>query len=257
MIERSTLAYKGYAGPKATGRLSARASVRGRGRPWVAGRRALRVGVLMGASGSARNARREALHARDLEVLAWVCEQYGARTDQLEVLLDSPARTVQRVLARLRWAGLVEVRRVLVGQAAWVVPTRAGVRAVGQGFGVWRPQLGSLAHVAAVNDVRLHIWERAPESEWVCERVLYKERQTGEHLADGAVVMGDGQRVAIEVELTVKSRSRVRSIIDELAGRYDTVLYFCAPGPYRQLGELQRSGAWPNLGVRELPRRAS
>jgi DNA-binding transcriptional ArsR family regulator len=182
-----------------------------------------------------------------------VCEQYGARTDQLEVLLGSAPRTVQRVLGRLREAGLIDTRRVLVGESAWVIPTRAGLRAAGQGFGVWRLRLGALAHVATVNDVRLHIRERSPESEWVPERVLSKERRPGEHLADAVVITGDGQRVAIEVELTVKSAQRVRSILDELSGRYDTVLYFCAPGPYRQLSGLAGGGQWPKLGVRELP----
>jgi hypothetical protein len=32
------------------------------------------------------------------------------------------------------------------------------------------------------------------------------------------------------------------------------VLYFCAPGPHRQLTQLAGSGRWPALGVRELPR---
>jgi hypothetical protein len=74
----------------------------------------------------------------------------------------------------------------------------------------------------------------------------------GEHLPDG-VAITEGRRVAIEVELTVKSRERVTAILDELAGRFDAVLYFCAPGPHRQLGELAESGRWPALGVRELP----
>jgi len=224
-----------------------------RAREWSSGSWAR--GVAAGSSRTERRAdARELLRARDLEVLGWVCEQYGARIDHLEGLLGSGPRTVQRVLGRLREAGLIDTRRVLVGESAWVIPTRPGLRAAGQGFGVWHLRLGSLAHVAAVNDVRLHIAERSPESEWVPERVLSKERASGEHLVDAVVITGDGQRVAIEVELTVKSRPRVRSILDEVARRYDTVLYFCAPGPYRQLAGLAESGRWPNLGVRELPR---
>jgi acetolactate synthase regulatory subunit len=210
-------------------------------------------GVGPGSSHSGRRGAGERLRGRDLEVLGWVCEQYGARTDQLEVLLDSAPRTVQRVLARLREAGLIQTRRVLVGEPAWVIPTRTGLRTAGQGFGVWRLRLGSLAHVAAVNDVRLHIKERSPESEWFSERVLRREQAAGEHLIDALVITADGQRVAIEVELTVKSRPRVRSILDEITKRYDTILYFCAPGPYRQLSGLAGSGEWPNLVVRELP----
>jgi len=194
----------------------------------------------------------ELLRRRDLVLLAWLGEQYAARTDQLEVLLGCGPRTVQRVLARLRGQGLVTVRRLLVGEGAWVTPTAVGMRASGSGFGVWQPRLGLLAHVAAVNDVRLHVQGRSPASEWVCERQLARERRAGEHLPD-AVVIHEGQRVAIEVELTVKTGRRVETILDELAARHDTVLYFCAPGPHRQLTSLVETGRWPGLGVRELP----
>jgi hypothetical protein len=200
----------------------------------------------------ARHGGHEALRRRDLDVVVWLGEQYGARVDQLEALLDCGPRTVQRVVGRLRDAGLVTVRRLLVGEPAWVIPTGAGLRATNLSFGMWQPRIGLLAHVAAVNDVRLHVQARAPQSEWVPERLLARERLAGQHLPDG-VVLTDGQRVAIEVELTVKSQRRVTAILDELSGRCDTVLYFCAAGPHRQLTQLAETGRWPGLGVRELP----
>jgi hypothetical protein len=203
-------------------------------------------------SRAAGHARHEVLRRRDLEVLAWLGEQYGARVDQLELLLGCGPRTVQRTVARLRVAELVRAQRMIVGEPAWVTPTGAGLAACGAGFGVWRPRIGLLAHVAAVNDVRLHIQGRAPGTEWIPERVLARERRAGEHLPDG-VAITEGRRVAIEVELTVKSRERVTTILDELAGRFDAVLYFCAPGPHRQLSELAESGRLQALGVRELP----
>ncbi len=150
---------------------------------------------------------------------------------------------------------MVTTRRLLVGEPAWVLPTAAGLRACGSSFGVWQPRIGLLAHVAAVNDVRLHVQGRSPLAEWVCERTLARERAAGEHLPDG-VVLVDGQRVAIEVELTVKSRRRVTAILDELERRFDAVVYFCAPGaapPAR--ASSPRSGRWPSLDVRELPDR--
>ena len=131
-----------------------------------------RLGVVPGSERTARRPEGEPLRARDLAVLGWCCEQYAARTDQLEVLLGSGPRTVQRVIARLRDAGLIDIRRLLVGEPAWAIPTSAGLRAAGQGFGVWRPRIGLLAHVAAINDVRLHVQARSPRSEWVPERVL-------------------------------------------------------------------------------------
>ncbi len=204
------------------------------------------------ASRTAGRAEHELLRRRDLEMLGWLAEQYGARADQLEVLVGAGPRTVQRTVARLRAAGLVRTQRVLVDEPAWVLPTGAGMAACSSGFGVWRPRIGLLSHVAAVNDVRLHIQGRAPSTEWVSERVLARDRLAGEHLCDG-VAITDGRHVAIEVELTVKSRRRVTAILDELVVRFDAVLYFCAPGPHRQLIELSATGRWPTLGVRELP----
>jgi protein involved in plasmid replication-relaxation len=209
-------------------------------------------GIAAGAPAERRGAH-ETLRRRDLDVLSWLGEQYGARTDQLETLLGCGPRTVQRVIGRLRDAGLVATRRLLGGEPAWAIPTSTGLRVAGQSFAAWQPRVGLLAHVAAVNDVRLHIEARSLESEWVPERLLARERQPGEHLPDGLVIT-DGRRVAIEVELTVKSQRRVTAILDELTGRFDTVLYFCAPGPHRQLTQLAETGRRPALGVRELPR---
>jgi hypothetical protein len=208
-------------------------------------------GIAAGAPAEHRGAH-GTLRRRDLDLLAWLGEQYGARTDQLETLLGCGPRTVQRVIARLRDAGLVTTRRLLVGEPAWVLPTGAGLRAAGHSFGVWQPRVGLLSHVAAVNDVRLHVQARSPESEWVPERLLARERHAGEHLPDGLVITEE-RRVAIEVEMTVKSHRRVNGILDELTGRFDAVLYFCAPGPHRQLSQLAGTGRWPALGVRELP----
>jgi hypothetical protein len=236
--------------------LGAAGTARGRG---VAGGRGVATWG-WGLERRARPARRGSpgglLYPRDLVLLGWLAEQYAATTEQLGVLLGCGPRSVQRVLARLRDAGLVSTYRVLVGQPAWVTPTRAGLRACGSQYKVWQPKLGVLLHTAAVNDVRLHIQARSPEAEWVSERALARERREGEHLPDG-VVITDGQRVAIEVELTVKSERRVRATLDELTGRFDMVLYYCPPATHRQLSALKDSGQWPTLGVRELPHRSA
>lgn len=205
-----------------------------------------------GARSVTRRGEGPLLRKRDLQLLAWLCEQYGARVDQLAPLLGCGPRTVQRAVARMQAAGLVQTRRLLSGEPAWVIPTSAGLRVGGQRFGLWQPRIGLLAHVAAVNDVRLHIAERSPESEWISERQLARDRESGEHLAD-ALVLTEGRRVAIEVELTVKSKRRLTAILDELTERFDSVIYFCAPGPRRLLAELDATERWPAVGVRELP----
>ena len=203
-------------------------------------------------SRTAGRSEHELLRRRDIEVLGWLAEQYGARVDQLEVLTAAGPRTVQRTIARLRAAGLVRTEKVLAGEPAWVLPTAAGMTACSSGFGIWRPRLSLVTHVAAVNDVRLHIQGRAPSTEWIPERVLARDHQAGEHLPDG-IAITDGRRVAIEAELTPKSKRRITAILDELDMRFDAVLYFCVPSTHRQLTDLAATGGWPTLGVRELP----
>jgi hypothetical protein len=202
----------------------------------------------------ARRGEHPRLRSSDIELLAWLAEQYAAPATQLEALLHRGPRTVQRTIARLRHAGLAQSARMLVGDPAWVIPTTAGIRAAGYAFPAWRPRVGLLAHVAAVNDVRLHVERQSPASEWISERLLALERTQGQHLPDGLAV-SDGQRVAIEVELTAKSTKRTRAILDELAGRFDAIAYFCAPAAHRQLSALAASGRWATLSVRELPKR--
>jgi hypothetical protein len=193
--------------------LGARGMVYGRGstRGHVMAARGSRLGRR--AHSAKRGSPGALLHPRDLVLLGWLADQYAATTDQVEVLLGCGPRSVQRVLARLRDAGLVSTQRVLVGRPAWVTPTRAGLRACGSQLKVWQPKLGVLLHTEAVNDVRLHIQACSPEAEWVSERALARDRHAGEHLPDGVVITG-GQRVAVEVELTVKSeRVRARSLM--------------------------------------------
>lgn len=67
-----------------------------------------------------------AVSRRDLDALCWVGEQYAVRADQLVAWLDCNPRTVQRLIARLREQRLAEVRRLLVGEPAWVIPTVRG-----------------------------------------------------------------------------------------------------------------------------------
>lgn len=118
------------------------------------------------------------LRTRDLDLLAWVAEQYAARVDQIGVLIGCGPRTVQRTLARLRAAGMVETFRLLADQPAWVTPTARGLRACNSPFGVWQPRLSLIAHVAAVNDVRLHVQARDPQAQWLPERLLASSAQT-------------------------------------------------------------------------------
>ena len=91
-----------------------------------------------------------------------------------------------------------------MGESAWVIPTSAGLRAAGQGFGVWRPGLACSRTSRRSTMCACTCRPARRETEWVPSACSRASARAGEHLPD-AVVIADGQRVAIEVELTVKN----------------------------------------------------
>ncbi len=190
---------------------------------------------------------------RELMVLRWLCEQFAGRFDHLEALTERRIASVSRLVRDLRGAGYVETRKILVGERMWVIPTSKGMKKCGLSYRSALVGTMSLAHIGAINDVRLHIQRRSPEDRWISERELAAGSPPAGHLPDG-VVIHEGLRVAIEVELSRKTPRVLKAKLNELEVRFDLVVFFCAPGPYRHLSALIEKGEWPKAEVRELPR---
>ena len=109
-----------------------------------------------------------------------------------------------------------------------------------------------LAHRRAVNEVRLHLAERAPRGRWLSEREVFKRRDPNDHLPD-AVFEIDSERHAIEAELSHKGRHEIRQILAQHSNRYDAVIYFCGPSTHGMMERVRAEGRWPKLIVRRLP----
>jgi len=166
----------------------------------------------------------------DLEAVGWIADQYAVRTDVIRWLLGqdralSDSRT-RAIVARWQRTGLVESRRFFAGAPNVVWPTRAGTNLVRPGWRSRPPNLALLAHHHAVSQVRLAIEQRGHGSDWVCERVLYKQRSTHDaHVADGTFRSSKGPVTAVEVELMLKSADRLRDIVRDLTLDHEAVLY--------------------------------
>jgi hypothetical protein len=155
-------------------------------------------------------------------------------------------------LQELEAAGCVEHHRFLVAEGPWFWPSRRGARLAGDGYGYAVPDIALLAHRRAVNEVRLHLAERAPQGRWLCERAVFRRREPDDHLPD-ALFEIEGERHAIEVELSRKRDREIRQIVTKHSNRYDAVIYFCGPRTYRLMCGLAAEGRWPKLIVRRLP----
>lgn len=175
------------------------------------------------------------LTERDLEVLGWIADQYAVRTDVIRWLLGngaplSDSRT-RSIVARWQRAGIAESRRFFAGAPHVVWLTRAGTALVRPGWRTRPPTLSMLAHHHAVSRVRLAIERRGHGTDWVCERLLYKQRATPDaHVADATFRSSRGPVTAVEVELTLKSADRLRDIVRDLTLDHEAVLYVVGDG---------------------------
>jgi hypothetical protein len=201
---------------------------------------------------------------RDLAMLVWMADQYAVRRDHLAVLLGQRAEAQTKVPGQLadttvkdwvhRWrrVGIIESRRVLLEAPGWVWVTREGLEHLEVAYRYWEPKERGLAHLHAINQVRLLVEQRQPAAIWRSERWLHSEqpvaRQQSDltHRPDAEVLLGP-QTVAIEVERSAKAPQRLPAICYELARRYDGIWYFC---PKPVLESMQRAVAQLDPAVR-------
>jgi hypothetical protein len=184
--------------------------------------------------------------------LRLLSEQAAVPLDQLARFLRSSLGDAVALVQGLEAAGCVEHRRFLVRDHPWFWPSYRGARLAGTGFHYTVPDVAILAHRRAVNEIRLHLAERAPQGRWVCERAVFRQRDPSDHLPDAVFEIG-GERHAIEAELSHKGHHEIRLIVAQHSNRYDAVLYFCGPRTYNLMKRVQAEGRWPKLVVRRVP----
>ena len=84
--------------------------------------------------------------------------------------------------------------------------------------------------------VRLHLEQKnrlkGQSIYWKSERQIRKEQSKDSHAADGVAISQDGREVAIEVELTQKNTADIDNILEQLAYRYEHIVYFSHPRVY-------------------------
>ncbi len=197
---------------------------------------------------------------RDLQLLYLVGEQYAVTVPQIARLIGRSIHTARALRDRWKKAGWVGSGQLAIQAPSFVWLTVRGAAGVESPFRVWQPNHGLARHIEAVTDVRLLFEHELHLGEWECERAVGQRlAQPGgrrEHLPDGVLHTSDG-RIAIEVELTLKSRGRLGAIVDELSLEYDQVWYFA---PERLLGVLTKladAAPYGNVSVHRYPPRAA
>jgi hypothetical protein len=191
---------------------------------------------------------------RDVELLGLIAEQYAATLDQLAHLIGRSYRTARGLRDRWCNAGWTHSAKLAVNLPPFVWLTRQGSRLVGSPYRTWDPNPGLATHIEAVTNVRVLLERELRLGQWECERSLAQTRRSrfdSTHLPD-AVLAGD-ERIAVEVELTLKSRARLGTIVEQLSWDYDSVWYFAPERLRAALFEFASTAPSDNVTVHRYP----
>lgn len=162
------------------------------------------------------------------------CAQLSPEPGRMKVPGKLSVERTRKILRPWLDEELLCYRVILSRQKAWLWLSQKGIRYCGLNMRYYEPSPASLAHLHAVNEVRLLLANRRPGDTWRSERELRVELNstaegTRRHLPDAELCTDKGM-IAIEIELTIKSQHRLHEIILDLASntRYYTVWYFCS-----------------------------
>ncbi|HEY6707644.1 MAG TPA: hypothetical protein VJB61_08620 [Actinomycetota bacterium] len=110
---------------------------------------------------------------RDVAVLRWLGEMYGAPLDVVSQLYGTGDRVTRRHAARLARAGFAS--RQLAPAGVWLVPTLRGLRYAGLDYDTWALVGWKAEHLAAVCRLRLALEAAYPDGRWTSERAVRAE----------------------------------------------------------------------------------
>jgi len=190
------------------------------------------------------------LTERDVELLSFLSEHRLALPAHVAVLLGTSPGTAASRLKRLADAGLVKREPPFPGDPCWYRITRPGLAVIGSSLPAPRLDLRSYSHDVGVAWLWLAARGEAfgPLREILGERRLRSldgARAPGDvalgvrlggfgphgrerlHYPDLILHTGGGRRIALELELTPKSRTRLETILGGYGAdpRFDGVVY--------------------------------
>lgn len=176
------------------------------------------------------------LTERDIGILKFINEFGFSEMPQIERRFGLKKPRSYQLLTRLVEEGYVKHERVFHGRHGIYRLSRKGAKLTHLPP-LARVPLANYKHDITLMEVYLRLREQYPEASWISERELKRDKYfdgVGKfgHLSDGLLVFKDGKRIAVEVELSLKSRNRVEQILKWYSGVFEIeeVWYYCPKG---------------------------
>lgn len=196
---------------------------------------------------------RMVLTERDRELLQFINDFGFCEMPQLDARFGLKHPRNYQLVKRLVAGGYLKHERLLHGRHGVLRLTPRGAKLTTLPA-IKQVSLGTYHHDLTLIRVYLQLRARYPEATWLSERQLRCDKhydgvgKTG-HLPDGILVFPDGKQVAVEVELTLKSRYRLESILKGYGGafEYQEVWYYCASRIVAPMASM--AAKWPFIKI--------
>lgn len=172
---------------------------------------------------------------RDVEIIRFINEFGFCEIKQIEKKFSIGNSRCYQIMQRLKIAGLVKHERIFHGSHGIFYLTAQGAEFTDL------PPIRNIpkdcySHQLMIINIYFRLTKQYPEATWVSERQLRHEKLKNRatrrnHVADGMLLFPDDKQIAIEVELTMKSKFRLERILNEYSSRMEInqIWYFCSP----------------------------
>lgn len=160
---------------------------------------------------------------RDAQILRWVNGFGFASADQIRQFMKVGNTVAYVRIKKLVDSGYLARERILHGQARIHKVTKKGVLASGDAvLPLNYVNLGTFRHDFKLVDLGLALEAQTGRQFQPDRRIRHDEGLSGVgqlgHIPDGYLHIGEDKPIAIELELSVKSRVRIQSIINDYGG---------------------------------------
>jgi len=184
------------------------------------------------------------LTERDIEILKFINDFGFCEMPQLDRRFDLKKPRNYQIINRLVEGGLIHHERVFYGRHGIYRLTNKGARLTDLPP-LSRIPLATYTHDITLIEVYLKLRKHHPEAQWISERQLTRDKHADGvgkrgHLSDGILVFPEGKQVAIEVELSLKSKYRLERILKGYGAQFSIkeVRYYCPENIAAYIGSL-------------------
>ena len=160
---------------------------------------------------------------RDADVLRWINGFGFASVDHIKAFMGVGQTAAYVRIKKLVEDGYLERERILHGQARIHKVTKKGIIASDDGvLPLKYVNLGTFRHDYKLIDLALMLEAETGGKFTPDRRIRHDEGLSGVgqlgHIPDGYLHIGNNKPIAVELELSVKSRARIQSIIHDYGG---------------------------------------